>query len=141
MEVETFVIDGRRSMVNGLIPGLYHTVVVGTVKDDTGSDFCKDQELLRRQHESLIRIFKELNLRVIQVDLHGSYITHFMIDNIAVACNGTVFLPKPRTVVDQKNVSIFFHLPTYIYTFDEKKKSLIVNSNSAQKSLKICLYQ
>lgn len=92
------------------MPHVHHAAVVGTVKTSLGDEVCKDVNLIRRQHACLVRILRELNLRIIEVDLQGSYHAYLLLEHVAVSCNGIVFLPKPRTVADQNNVSILKHM-------------------------------
>lgn len=97
---------GPKNKVYPFLPHIYTHAIVGTVKATLFEEVNVDPIELRRQHDCLLRVLRELNIEIIELDLQGSFRTSFLLDRLAVSAQGTVFLPKPRTAVEEYNVSL-----------------------------------
>ncbi|CAG5038926.1 unnamed protein product [Parnassius apollo] len=51
----------------------------------------------RRQHDCYLRLLRELNLEVVEVDFGASFPANVLLENIAIVCHGIALLTKPTS--------------------------------------------
>lgn len=85
----------------------YTHALVGKLSPQTrcGNSVDVDYNDARRQHDCFLRLLRELNVEVVEVDLTGTYKNLFL-EDISVICHGNALLPKPASKCDEENVSL-----------------------------------
>lgn len=64
----------------------------------------------RRQHDCYLRLLRELNVDVVELDLGGTFPSNVVLEDIAIICHGIALLPKPVASADEYKVSILYIL-------------------------------
>lgn len=65
-----------------------------------------DPKDVRRQHDCFVRLLKELNIEVIELNLEGTITENIFLDDVAVICHGIALLLKPRNEAEARNFKI-----------------------------------
>ncbi|KAL4717420.1 hypothetical protein ACJJTC_000569 [Scirpophaga incertulas] len=82
----------------------------------------------RRQHDCYVRLLKELNLEVVEVDLGGAFPDNIILEDAAIVCHGIALLPKPSTSVGE----IKFNILKEILSKDLGQTVIEVNDTEAK---------
>lgn len=61
---------------------------------------------IRRQHDCYLRLLRELNVEVVEVDLQGTLHEKVLLEDLAIICHGIALLPKSGSTIEAHNVSI-----------------------------------
>lgn len=85
----------------------YTHVVVGKVTPALRVTDRADLNDARRQHDCFLRLLRELNLEVVEVDLGYSFPENVVLEHIAVVCHGIALLMKPTTSMEDDMVRFF----------------------------------
>lgn len=84
----------------------YTHAIVGVVKSTIAEEAAHvDMHALRYQHAYLVRILRDMEVDVIEVDFHGPYTGSLLLDRVAVSVNGVVYMPTPKSDIEEYNVS------------------------------------
>lgn len=59
----------------------------------------------RRQFDCYVRVLKELNIEVVEVDFGVEFPDNVFFEDLAIACHGIVLLLKPTSTDDEQMVS------------------------------------
>lgn len=62
----------------------------------------------RRQQDCFLRLLRELNIEVIEVDLGGTFPANVLVEDTAVVCHGIGLMTKPINKTEETKVRIFF---------------------------------
>lgn len=92
----------------------YTHAIVGVVKSTIAEEAEVDTYALKYQHDYLLRILRDMNVDVVEVDFQGPFTGSLLLDRVAVSVNGVVYLPAPKTAIEEFNVS---HLLNIFYIF------------------------
>ncbi|KAJ0183993.1 hypothetical protein K1T71_000416 [Dendrolimus kikuchii] len=65
-----------------------------------------DYDDARRQHECFLRLLRELNVEVLEVNLEGSFEDIILLEDVAVICHGIALLPKPTPKFIETNLKV-----------------------------------
>lgn len=60
----------------------------------------------RRQHDCYLRLLRELNMEVIEVDLGSPFPDNVLLEDTAIVCHGIALLPKPTSSGEEYKVSV-----------------------------------
>lgn len=86
----------------------YTHAIVGKVRPALRVTDRADLNDARRQHDCFLRLLRELELTVVEVDLSDSFPDNVLLEDVAVVCNGMALLPKPMDNGGEQKVSIYF---------------------------------
>ncbi|XP_022833144.1 N(G),N(G)-dimethylarginine dimethylaminohydrolase 1 [Spodoptera litura] len=82
-----------------------HALVGKATPGSSSGDGIEFDEV-RRQHECYLRLLRELNLEVVEVNLQGSLSDKLLLENLAIACHGIALLPRNNSSVEAHNTKI-----------------------------------
>ncbi|XP_026317354.1 N(G),N(G)-dimethylarginine dimethylaminohydrolase 1 [Hyposmocoma kahamanoa] len=79
----------------------YTHAVVGKVTPPLRITDKADFNDARRQHDCYLRLLRELNVDVVELDLGGTFPGNVVLEDIAIICHGIALLPKPVASGDE----------------------------------------
>lgn len=91
----------------------YTHAIVGVVKSTVAAEADVETYALKYQHDYLLRILRDMDIDIIEVDFQGPYTGSLLLDRVAVSVNGVVYMPSPKSAIEEFNVSLDKYLPTY----------------------------
>ncbi|KOB65244.1 Uncharacterized protein OBRU01_23017 [Operophtera brumata] len=68
----------------------YTHAIVGVVKSTVAEEAEVDTYALKYQHDYLLRILRDMNVNVIEVDFQGPFTGSLLLDRVAVSVNGVL---------------------------------------------------
>lgn len=81
-----------------------HAIVGKATPGSSCGDGVEFDEV-RRQHDCYLRLLRELNIEVVEVNLQGSLSDKLLLENLAIACHGIALLPRNNSSIEAHNVS------------------------------------
>lgn len=85
----------------------YTHAVVGKVIPALQITDRADLNDARRQHDCYLRLLRELNLEVVEVDFGYSFPENILLEDISIVCHGIALLTKPSSIMEEEMVSYF----------------------------------
>ncbi|KAG6446530.1 N(G),N(G)-dimethylarginine dimethylaminohydrolase 1 [Manduca sexta] len=86
----------------------YTHVLVGKISADFKHNVEDNVDFddARRQHDCYLRLLRELNVDVIELDFEGSMRENLFLEDMAVICHGIALLPKPKSDISAQNMKL-----------------------------------
>lgn len=92
----------------------YTHAVVGKVTPPLRITDKADFNDARRQHDCYLRLLRELNVDVVELDLGGTFPGNVILEDVAIICHGIALLPKPVESGDEYKVGTLNLFPKKI---------------------------
>lgn len=86
----------------------YTHAVVGKVIPALKLTDRADLNDARRQYDYYLRLLKELNLEIIEVETDAYFPENIIFEDIAIVCHGIMLLPRPVSSTEEIIVSEIF---------------------------------
>lgn len=99
-----FIFDRRINSMDFKMHEYTHTLV-GKVTPALRLTDRADLNDARRQYDCYLRLLKELNVEVIEVDLGSLFPDNIFLEDIAIVCHGIALLPRALTAADEVKVT------------------------------------
>ncbi|CAG9136025.1 unnamed protein product [Plutella xylostella] len=80
----------------------YTHAIVGTFMPVLRVGEGPDYSDARRQHDCYLRLLRELNLDVVELDLGGTFPSNVVLEDLAIVCHGIALLTKPASKADEQ---------------------------------------
>nr|XP_013189175.1 unnamed protein product [Amyelois transitella] len=79
----------------------YTHAIVGKVTPVLRVTDRADLNDARRQHDCYLRLLRELNIEVVEVEIPGTFPENVFLEDVAIVCHGIALLPKPNNTAEE----------------------------------------
>lgn len=90
----------------------YTHAVVGKVVPALRITDRADLNDARRQYDYYLRLLKELNLELIEIETDAFFPENIVIEDLAIVCHGIVLIPRPISSTEEIIVRNFLYIFT-----------------------------
>ncbi|XP_026736725.1 N(G),N(G)-dimethylarginine dimethylaminohydrolase 1 [Trichoplusia ni] len=90
----------------------YSHALVGKVTQGSHHGDGIDFDDVRRQHDCYLRLLRELNVEVVEVDLQGTLHEKVLVEDLAIICHGIALLPKSSSTIEAHNTKVLKEILT-----------------------------